>query len=382
MLLWEITGKKLNKPAYLYGTFHGNDRRLFNFSDSVYVALDQSEMVVLESDVFALFSQVKSLQEKVEMKYDNSGKPYSSSEKASKTLYGDEDGYPQFLDAWFQQYCYNAGKTFAALEGNSELSGLLTSEKLPELSKLRLDKLLTTREDLINAYTEGDIYKLDDLLKINLEVYPGLYQRLIIERNELMAARLDSIFQKQSAFCAIGAGHLPGHKGLIMQLRMKGYRLRLVESVYLGKNKATKEKVKSHHKYHYHNKDLLLNAVFPGKPLEIINGSDGTVLKLLYQDFGQGNMYSVEVFENTDLLDIETIASLYIPSPLESPDYRVQMDNGGVAHEGIADAYPEGVFWVRVISVDEYFAVIKSYGGNKYMSSKRPIKFFEGVWFE
>lgn len=382
MLLWEISGKNLKKPAYLYGTFHGNDRRLFNFSDSVYVAIDQSDLIVLESDVFSLFSEVYSLQEKVVMKYDNSGTPYTSSDRASKTLYGDEDGYPQFLDAWFQQYCYNANKNFAALEGSSELSGLLTSDKLPELSKLRLDKLLTTREDLVNAYTEGDIYKLDDLLRINLAAYPGLYEKLIIDRNQVMAARLDSIFQKKSAFCAIGAGHLPGHKGLIMQLRMRGYRVRMVETVYLAKNSLVKEKVKSFNSYNYHNKDLLLGAVFPGKPKETLNGGDGTVLKLIYQDFGQGNMYSVEVFENIDLLSIETIASLYIPSPLESPAKRVLMDNGSVAYEGIADAYPEGVFWVRVISVDEYFAVIKTYGGNKYMSSRRPLKFFENVWFE
>jgi len=47
-LLWRISGHGLQKPSYLYGTMHLNDKRLFMFGDSVYQAIEQSEGLAIE----------------------------------------------------------------------------------------------------------------------------------------------------------------------------------------------------------------------------------------------------------------------------------------------------------------------------------------------
>ena len=115
-LLWEISGNGLKTKSYLYGSLHSNDKRLFRFSDSVYVALNRAEAVVLETDIFSLFEDWDTRKEEIKVLYDNKGMPYTGSNKATKTLYGNEDGMPQFLDAYFLEYCYNAQKRFFPLE--------------------------------------------------------------------------------------------------------------------------------------------------------------------------------------------------------------------------------------------------------------------------
>jgi uncharacterized protein YbaP (TraB family) len=47
-LLWRISGKGLTQPSYLFGTMHVKDKRAFNFSDSVMLALQQCRHFALE----------------------------------------------------------------------------------------------------------------------------------------------------------------------------------------------------------------------------------------------------------------------------------------------------------------------------------------------
>ena len=49
-LLWRITGNGLDKPSYLFGTMHLQDKRLFNFGDSVYKGLESVEGFAIEID--------------------------------------------------------------------------------------------------------------------------------------------------------------------------------------------------------------------------------------------------------------------------------------------------------------------------------------------
>ena len=54
-LLWEISGNGLKEKSYLFGTLHSNDKRIFDLSDSVYYAIDRSNLIILEADIFELF---------------------------------------------------------------------------------------------------------------------------------------------------------------------------------------------------------------------------------------------------------------------------------------------------------------------------------------
>ena len=382
-LLWEISGNGLKANSYLFGSLHSNDRRIFNLTDSAYIALDNASMIVLETDVFSMFGELDTREGQAKLKFDNDGNPYVNSIKASSSIYGDEDGMPQFLDAYFQQYCYNANKKFTPLETVDYQLNLFSEVKTLDYHSVNLQAILSSKDELVELYLKGDIYDLDEYLKMSLALYKNGYNRLIVDRNESMSLKIDSCLkiQNNTIFCAIGAGHLAGEKGLINILQQKGYKMRLVSTNYSDKLKE-KTVVKSHHSYHYTNDSLGLNIVFPGRPERITSTDEEFDFELIYQDFGQGNTYEVEVYLMTEELGLETLAKKYIASPVESKIEKVILDNGGEAFEGLSDAYPEGYYWTRVMLGEEYFIVIKAYGGNKFMNSKRAQHFFQKVWFD
>jgi uncharacterized protein YbaP (TraB family) len=49
---------------------------------------------------------------------------------------------------------------------------------------------------------------------------------LLYERNTIMAERFAEIARQESLFCAVGAGHLSGKKGLLRLLKKEGFKVR------------------------------------------------------------------------------------------------------------------------------------------------------------
>ncbi len=381
-LLWEISGNGLQKKSYIFGSFHSNDRRVFRLSDSTYYALNHVEAIALETDVFRLFSTWDTRQDVVELTFDKEGNPYTNSKRSSSTFYGDEDGMPQFLDAYFQQYCYNSDKAFYGLETVSPQLYVFPDIQTSDLSETNLRSMLVSKEDILETYLEGDIYQVDALLRTVLSTSDGLYEQLIVDRNFSMADRLDSILQtKISVFCTVGAGHLAGVKGMLNLLRSKGYTVRRVVATF-GELGIDELEVRSKKTYIYSNDSLGFYAEFPGLPVAVTDDFDARILKLIYRDLGQGNTYCIEVHELNDESSLRNLANIHIASPPLSPYTKITLENGGEAYEGISDAYPEGVYWTRVLIGPDYFLVLKAYGGNKFMNSLRAQHFFDKLWLE
>lgn len=284
-LLWEISGNGLPHKSYLFGSLHSNDKELFHLSDSTYFALDQSTTIVLEADIFSLFNELDTRYSHVPMNYDREGNPYGNSLEASETMYGNEDGMPQFLDAYFQQYCYNAGKQFEQLETVDFQVDIMYELGTANHNYYRY----TSNSELIDLYLKGDIYTIDEYLRSNLSMYSKGYDRLIVERNFGMANKLDSLLKQKSnrLFCAVGAGHLAGGTGIINLLRSKGYTMRKVTASYSEDMTPTEAIVRSKKSYSFHDDENQLRAEFPGKPMEVTDGWSDCKLKLIYSDLGQ-----------------------------------------------------------------------------------------------
>lgn len=378
-LLWEVSGNGLKEKSYVYGSLHSNDKRLFQFADSVYVAMHRAKGIVLETDLFSLFDKLDTRVGENSMLYDTKGNPYTGSNRASKTVYGSEDGMPQFLDAYFQQYCYNSDKTFYALESVEEQMGMLNGIVRSDLNHLGLLSAEIVQDRMIDLYLQGDIDGLDRVMKVNLTAYDGAYQKLIVDRNRVMVQGLDSLMKKGSLFCAIGAGHLPGDKGVIALLRKKGYKVRTVTAQYSEQGLPEKVIVKSQRTYEYENEVYHLAAIFPGKPNVIVDGSD---TKLIYRELGQGNTYIIQILPRDEERSLLEQAQIFIASPDVSPFQCKILDDDTEICEGISDAYPEGLYWVRIMQNEEVLVIMKAYGGNKFMNSNRPKDFFNKVWFD
>jgi uncharacterized protein YbaP (TraB family) len=380
-LLWEISSSTKGPKSYLFGTIHSNDKRVFTFSDSVYIALNNSETIVLETDIFGLFENLDTRQGIPSALYDKNGKPYTATNEASSTYYGNENGMPQFLDAYFEQYCWNSKKQFFPLESISDQLELVSDFPAIKRGGINSGLIDFAQEKLMDLYLKGDIDALNRFVEANLSVSETAYANLIVKRNYKITSKLDSLLKtKKSLFCAVGAGHLAGSDGLIRMLRSKGYRLRPIIWTISELPVKAKSEVKSKNEFVYQHEKSGLIAKFPGKPFEKINEDNSVTLK--YRDLGQGNTYQIDIQPMDSTLSLEEIASIYIASPPDSPYKRIIMDDGTEIYEGLSDTYPEGLNWIRVQFGLNYFAVIKAYGGNKFIHSNRPQSFFNKVWFE
>lgn len=380
-LLWEISGNGLKEKSYLFGTLHSNDKRIFDLSDSVYYALDKANLIILEADIFELFKDIDSREDLPNTLYDKDGKAYTASEIASRTTYGDENGMPQFIDALLEEYCHNANKKFFALEDVKDQLNL--GAKLNFTKRIFINDAFNdfSNQKLIELYLKGDITAIERFIRANLSADKEQFAALITDRNNKMAHKLDSILKKkESFFCAIGAGHLAGSEGVINLLRTRGFRLRPMLWTRSENNTLAKKKINSFRSYTYKDLASGLNANFHGKPFSEKN-TDGS-LSLIYREYGQGNSYIIDIVPNDSTLSFEQIATIYIASPPDINFNKKILDDGTLLFEGLSDTYPEGLNWVRIIFSEKHFAVLKTYGGNKFMHSDRPKKFFDNVWFE
>jgi len=368
-LLWEITGKKLKKPSYLFGSMHSNDSRLFQFPDSLYTAFVKADAVVLETDVSALFDEYDVRLDMFDLEILAKNKPYTNSREATRTVYGSEDGRPQFLDAHFQQTGFCGGKAFFALEGLQDQ--LDATEKLEDMSaRAAISSIFFSKEMFVQYYIQGDIARLSKMLRSQLDGIPGAYDALITKRNIVMANGLDTLMRKQAVFCAVGSGHLHGTDGIIQLLRSKGYTLRAVKATYSTEPTPDKVKMNSWRTYEVVSDTFHFAIPLSGKPVSFASAEN---YRFIYQELGQGNTYELIVRKTQE--DLSECKSEFIDNQRQRPK-EIVLENGLKAVEGLYHDEWKGLQWKRVIIKDNLTYILICYGGNKFMHSNRPQSYF------
>ncbi len=124
-----------------------------------------------------------------------------------------------------------------AVETNKRTTGMETFEdQLNTLKSIRLEQHLDNLiyavknlkaqrkrlKKMLKYYAKGDVTALYRAAKRDTR---GMRKVLLYKRNKNMAVRFDALARQQSLFCAVGAGHLAGGKGMLRLLQHKGYKL-------------------------------------------------------------------------------------------------------------------------------------------------------------
>lgn len=262
-LLWEITGNGLQKPSYLFGTMHVSSKLAFHLSDSFYYALKNVDAVALElnpelwqaqmvrliklNDNFTAFSQsggndfVTESSFKITHYEDNLKAALSTEPPVVNSLlyrsYKVKEDFEEdtFLDLYIYQAGRKLGKAPAGVEDYYESEKLvmeayrdMANEKKKKDIDLDGESMSSLLQKLQQAYRNGDL-DLMDSLDNKMEKSVAFREKFLYRRNDIQADAIDSIIKKRSLFVGVGAAHLPGTRGVIEQLRKKGYTLRPVK---------------------------------------------------------------------------------------------------------------------------------------------------------
>ena len=84
-------------------------------------------------------------------------------------------------------------------------------------------------EDMFKAYNNQDLQKLEELMIETDAGMAGFTDILLYHRNQNWVKKLKTLLPQKSILVAVGAGHLPGEKGVINLLRKEGYKVTPVE---------------------------------------------------------------------------------------------------------------------------------------------------------
>lgn len=252
-LLWEISGKAMAQPSYLFGTMHMMCEADFAMPNRVKKALAQSQKLVLELDMDDP-AELAAMQKMV-----------MSDVPLSKTLTPEEY---QKLDAILKKSVGVGASTFenytlvsilsvviikalncAPKSFELEFSQMAAQNKMEVLGLEKVAEQIATFD---HSYTNAELieqleYYDTAFLKEMTKIYVSqnlndLYAMIIDEkfmdanaksflldqRNENWVKQMPTLMQKQSAFFAVGAGHLVGEKGLLALLTKAGYTVKPV----------------------------------------------------------------------------------------------------------------------------------------------------------
>ncbi|MDC6350508.1 TraB/GumN family protein [Zeaxanthinibacter sp. PT1] len=271
-LLWEISGNGLEQTSYLYGTMHVSKKIAFHLDDVFYDALDQSEVIALESDPATWLendSETGTLSRAGKIGFNPKGfytdafAMRAPGKKDIANFIASEDGlvnsilyrtdqYAQDFeeDTYLDMFIYRAGSKFhkpiLALEDLEEsgtlvaLASMNAMKKKPDAwlqERIQQGNLMSLMQD---AYRERNISLLDSIDKA---MYTDHYlENMLYIRNRNMVHKLDSAIRHQKVFAGIGAAHLPGEEGVLELLRSKGYQVRPLVSASSKKGQELKHK--------------------------------------------------------------------------------------------------------------------------------------------
>jgi uncharacterized protein len=262
-LLWEISGKKLAAPSYLFGTFHLICKDDIPFGvqlktavqsvKQIYMELDMDDPATMMGGVFLMNMRGDTTLKKLytEAEYKKVELFFKDSLHTPLTMF--QKMKPFFLMAMLYPKMLPC-KTMSgveqelmklAKENKKEIQGLETmafqaavfdsipyAQQAKELLKT-IDSLEAYKkyfDTMVRVYKKQELKELQNLFTKSEFGMEENQDILLDKRNKNWVKQLKEIMKNESIFIAVGAGHLVGQMGLIELLRKEGYTVRPIEN--------------------------------------------------------------------------------------------------------------------------------------------------------
>jgi uncharacterized protein YbaP (TraB family) len=256
--LWQVSGKDLKNPSYIFGTFHLLCKDDIKFSEQLKSSLKFSDEVYMEMDMDDPSTMLSGLLY-MNMKGGKKLKDlYTADEyKKVESYFSDSLGIPMMMLQSIKPYflvamlypkmmsCQTASGVEEELmtiakENKKEIKGLETMQfqasvfdsipyewQAKELLK-NIDSFSFYKNEfdtMLVQYKNQQLSAMENSLGKS-EFGSDKYEDILLTRRNInWVDQLKSIMKKESVFVAVGAGHLVGEKGLLNLLRKEGYTI-------------------------------------------------------------------------------------------------------------------------------------------------------------
>lgn len=264
-ILWRVTGPQGTAPSYILGTMHSDDERVLNLAPAVEDAFADAQRYAFELDfrrdvqqtmARAMFDRAPPMLDSqlgdtdwqrakaaaAERGVPANALPLMDPWAVAITILIPPMDPSQSLDHVLFRRAIDRERPVTGLETAAEQIALF--DDLPEEEQLGMlrsaldlaerDALAPMYEQLTDAWLRGDLDRLMEISESNPmlpddESNDAFERRVVDERNERMAERMQPLIDRGGAFVAIGALHLPGGKGVLRLLEQAGYEVEAVD---------------------------------------------------------------------------------------------------------------------------------------------------------
>jgi uncharacterized protein len=258
-LLWQVSGKDLRRPTFIYGTFHLLCKDDIKISDALKQSLKYADTVYMELDMddpSTLLGGFLFMNMKGGKKLTDFYTP-EEYQRIADSIGPMIDMYPKMKPYMLMSLLYpkvvrcanpsgvEQELVLLAKENKKDIKGLETLEFQSSMFdsipyEWQAKELLKAVDSFSMARAEFDslvsIYKKQNLREMESQLHTssfgmGKYDDLLLgKRNRNWVAQLKQLMPKQSLFVAVGAGHLVGEQGLISLLRKEGYTVQGIKN--------------------------------------------------------------------------------------------------------------------------------------------------------
>jgi uncharacterized protein len=133
------------------------------------------------------------------------------------------------VDRYFFDKAPRLGKKFRALETAVEQIGFLADLDTPMQEAMfresaeGQDSELGQVTAMADAWKRGDAAALEQIILSTLKDAPKVYDAVFVQRNRAWIPKIEACLAEGHCFIVVGAGHLVGPDGLLVDLAKRGY---------------------------------------------------------------------------------------------------------------------------------------------------------------
>lgn len=259
-LLWEVSGRGMSKPSYIFGTIHVICHDKYLWTPAMDHVMEESDEICMEMDMddpSILIEIASAMRETGGKKLEDyfSGEDYN----LIRRYFADSLGIDISMFSGMKPYVletmistsspncdsivsYEVKISEKAAQLKKEITGLESpAEQISLMEQIPTDTIIAELikaakgldkdndyDTLINAYTSQDLPLLYELI-LKTKTDGDNMNAFLDERNEKWVDRMVEKMDQKSIFFAVGAGHLWGEKGIISLLRGQGYTIKPIK---------------------------------------------------------------------------------------------------------------------------------------------------------
>ncbi|MCC9137057.1 TraB/GumN family protein [Pontibacter silvestris] len=261
-LLWEISGKGLKQPSYIFGTIHAICQDEFTMPEAVKARLQQTEQLSLEVDMDAP-SFMTEMQQSLILQNGGSLKSFFTEEeyKTLSEYFASNLGIPLqqvdmlkpltlysmllsqltdcqtvMLEQQLMEMAHAQGKEIIGVETVKEQ--IAAMEQIPVQIQVNMlmetvremDKAKADYREMVALYLNKDVQGLFEVSRkdFTAEEYKAYEEAFLTSRNKRWIPVIEREVKSRPTFFAVGTGHLAGQNGLLELLRKQGYTIKPV----------------------------------------------------------------------------------------------------------------------------------------------------------